>query len=630
MCGIAGVFFKSPKNSFPLRAAAELLKHRGPDDEGYVLLNPETNLAESRSGKDTDPAVSYPSIENPWPETRLAMAHRRLSILDLSACGHQPMADASGEYWVVHNGEIYNYDVLRSELQDAGVQFRSKTDTEVILEAYKKWGRQCLARFNGMWAFAVWDGRKRELFCARDRFGVKPFYYAQAGGDFFFASEIKALLAMPGVPRRPSEKAVWEYLALSAYPRHDETFFEGIKQIEPGSSLIIGESMTVRKEQWYGLPPEMGTGSYGPHAAEKFKLLLEDSVRLRLKSDVPVGSSLSGGLDSSAIVCLMAKKRENPVHAFSSCFENPAYDERKYLEKVLKKTGAEKHLVFPQAKDFWGEIESLVTQQDEPFGSTGLYAQWRVMREARAFKIPVLLDGQGADELLGGYPRYKVNRALSEFRRGNLLALFQTPLAFPASVFLSLPLSMRRKVLDFLPYKRFLRAEAAVKNSEGTSSYIAERCEDQTSLNRTLVRDLTRYKLPALLRYEDRNSMKFSVETRLPFLDYRLVEFAVGLEERAKIDDGVSKKILRDAMRGILPKEIENRRDKMGFVTPDKEWFNEGREFISKLFNLPEACAVSPWVDTRAFKDRAAQGGKWDLFFWRVVNLELWFKAFLT
>ena len=255
MCGIAGAFFRSATISFPIHVMLDALTHRGPDDEGYLLCDLENEAFEERGGADTHPGLNLPSIHQTWPNNvRLVMGHRRLAIIDLSEAGHQPMPDQQKRSWIVYNGELFNYLELRAELEKSGVHFHSQTDTEVILEAYKAWGKTCLNRFNGMWAFALWDSKQKILFCARDRFGVKPFYYVQTEGNFYFASEIKALLLLPQISRVFSEEAVFDYLALSRPYRSGQTFFQNIRALEPGCSLLIGNTGQVKHERWYFFP----------------------------------------------------------------------------------------------------------------------------------------------------------------------------------------------------------------------------------------------------------------------------------------------------------------------------------------------------------------------------------------
>ncbi|MBI1977198.1 MAG: asparagine synthase (glutamine-hydrolyzing) [Candidatus Omnitrophica bacterium] len=614
----------------------DALRHRGPDDEGYLLLNPHDGTFETRAGGDTHPDLHLPSINHlPWPRrTRLVFAHRRLSILDLSATGHQPMSDPQKTMWITYNGEVYNYKEIRQELENLGVRFFSGTDTEVVLEAYKMWGKDCLHKLNGMWAFALWDVRQKILFCARDRFGVKPFYYAQAGLDFFFASEIKPLLLLPQVPRKVSEEAIFDYLVLSLPTREPQTFFKGIQSLEPGHCLTVDLNGDLKYERWYFFPEVIGNKPYQKECASEFRERLSEAVRLRLRSDVRVGSCLSGGLDSSSIVSLAANYNSEPLETFSACFDEERYDERKFIQPVLEKTGAHPHFVFPQGNRFWEEWPELMTAQEEPFGSTSLYAHWCVMREASSRSVHVLLNGQGGDELLAGYPRYQTNRALGQILRGDIRGfplLFKDPRTLGFLMFRLSPsffhLPFIHQIARATP---FLRRDFRGKYFTRHVKYFRDRISCQRNLSESLRSDFLTYILPALLRYEDKNSMHFSVEARLPFMDYRLVEWVFGLEEAAKVEEGVTKRILRESMKGILPEKVRLRSDKMGFATPEEKWLAMGRSAILHFFSKPSKAAVAPWIRVEELKSFLERRHAWNGLLWRVVNLEMWLRTFFT
>lgn len=632
MCGIAGALLKNGVDSFPIHAMTNVIKHRGPDDEGYLLLDPVEGSFESRAGKDTHASLHFPSIDLPWPQaTRLVFGHRRLSILDLSPAGHQPMADFKKEFWITYNGEIYNYKELRRELENLGVRFSSQTDTEVILEAYKMWGTACLHRFNGMWAFAIWDSRKKILFCSRDRFGVKPFYYTQIGSDFFFASEIKALLASGKIAKQASEEAIFDFLVLSLPTREPQTFFRHIQSLGPGHSLTVGLNGHIDIQKWYSFPENIGQNLYEKKSSKEFYELLNNAVRLRLQSDVRVGSCLSGGLDSSSIVALAAKQMKTPLETFSACFEDESCDERKFIQPVLDQTKAHSHFVFPQGLGFWEEWAELTAAQEEPFGSTSLYAHWCVMREASRQKVPVLLNGQGGDELLAGYPRYRINHALGRIAQGDLRAFsyfFKDPrfLGFFAFQLLPPSLFVQRTAVS-MP---FLKRDFLKKHHDRHADYFRARVPCQKNLSQSLKSDFFNYILPSLLRYEDKNSMHFSVEVRLPFMDYRLVEWVFGLEDGAKIHGELNKRILRESMEGTLPENVRLRQDKMGWATPMQHWLAAGDTVQKQFFGKGTAPAVASWIDLKRFKKRIHAGASWDGVLWRVLNLEMWSRTVLT
>lgn len=378
MCGIAGIyrFDQQAVNSSLLAEMAHLQSHRGPDDEGF------------------------------YSNDCVGFAFRRLAIIDLSPAGHQPMVSADGSCWLIFNGEIYNHDALRRELKQHGYTFHSNSDTEVILAAYQHWGVACLHHFNGMWGFALWDSQKQQLFCARDRVGVKPFYYHQNGDRFLFASEIKTLFADQATPRVPNESSIYTYLLYGYVQFGSDTFFKEIKQL-PAAHYLLIDAGGVRIQQYW----QLDHSQYNPsirdaEAIDGFRHLFFDSVRLRLQSDVPVGTCLSGGLDSSAIVCVANQilfgkdKPERTVvtekqKTVSACYEDPSVDERQWITPVIAKTGAQSLLVFPSETGLFTELEKMLWHQDEPIASSSLYAQWCVMRRAREAGVVVMLDGGG-------------------------------------------------------------------------------------------------------------------------------------------------------------------------------------------------------------------------------------------
>lgn len=650
MCAIAGIYSSSgrPAEFGTLEAMTRVQAHRGPDGEGYVLLDP---TGQKKPLELHGPRTASP--ETPRLGHSLGFGHRRLAILDLSPLGHQPMRTHDGRCWVVYNGEIYNYVELRGELQAKGYQFRSSSDTEVLLAAYREWGEACLARFNGMFAFALWDADRRRLFCARDRLGVKPFYYCWNGDQFAFASEIKGLLPVIARPS-PSHRAVFDYLEGAYLDYSGGTFFEGIAQLPPAHSLSV-EGATLTLARYWDLPAGGGDGGFSSSsAAERFRELFHDAVRIRLRSDVPIGTCLSGGLDSSSIVCVANSlmfgdhpevSREiigEQQKTFSSCFEDPAYDERRFIQPVLECTGAEAHYTFPDAKELATVMEHLIWQQDEPFGSTSIFAQWNVMRLAAQRGVKVLLDGQGADELLGGYQGFFGAYFADLTTRRDWLRLTQELLAYrrlhgPIQKYVYANLA--RAVLP-----RWLVGSVRSRMT-GSAEWIAPDFRRQwgpipagppgpeSQFLRMQHQLLTRNGLRALLHYEDRNAMAFGIETRLPFLDYRLVEFLCRLGVRHKIRRGWTKTVLRDAMTGILPEPVRMRVDKMGFVTPEDVWFRTSLRDLAREV-LADARTRSRGylnvdVALREFDAHAAGHKNLNFTIWRWLNLELWCRRFV-
>jgi asparagine synthase (glutamine-hydrolysing) len=651
MCGIAGYlrFDKEKIDMGNFKNLLNTLTHRGPDDSGHALFA----VAAGR-------ALFTDNPERPVDfSPDLAFGHRRLSILDLSEAGRQPMSDESGSLWIVYNGEVYNYKELRDELRTFGHTFRTNTDTEVIIKAYSHWGRECLGRFNGMFAFALWDVKRKTLFCARDRMGVKPFYYWCDGRRFAFASEIKALLKLD-IERSPNKRIVYDYLSNGILDHTDETFFSGIKQLPPAHFLFVSEG-AIETGRWWDIENTELPVLSDEECGGKFLELFEDSIRLRLRSDVPIGTCLSGGLDSSAIVCLanalMFKGDIPPAvvgdrqRTFSSCFEDRKYDERVFIEEVVRKTGAGPYYVFPDGKKLFDEMPRLVWHQDEPFGSTSIFAQWNVMRLASGKGIKVLLDGQGADELLAGYHGYfgsyyvdllkglRLLKLAAEVRAYKSLHGHIQPVIFASVARALLPgfllaslrgLSLMPRSLIGVPIGNpWLHADFE-KTYKGEFDY---GLRFDHALKNQLYTSFTRTSLPALLHYEDRNAMAFSIETRVPFLDYRLVEYVFSLPGEQKLRNGMTKIVLRNAMKGVLPEAVRTRVDKMGFVTPEDVWFRTIlKDRITEIIESTEFRALG-YFDVREIRrefESHVRGEKNISFtIWRWINLFLWENMFI-
>lgn len=653
MCGIFGVWNtnKQPIDLQALLASLGTIRHRGPDDEGYLLVNSSGMKTVSYKGNDGAAQVDLPHIEQVFePRFDAAFGFRRLSILDLSPTGHQPMGNADGSLWIVFNGEIYNYIELRRELQALGYSFHTQSDTEVILNAYDAWGVECLDRFNGMWGFALYDKRKNRLFCARDRFGIKPFYYHFDGKRFVFASEIKAVLRYTGIERRPNDAIVHDYLNYALMDHSHETFFEGVHQLLPAHFLVL-EDAAVRVQRYWDLNPDNRlTLPTDSDYAGRFHELFEDAVRLHLRSDVAVGSCLSGGLDSSAIVCvankLLFSDRVVPSEligekqkTFSSCFEDERFDERKYIESVLAVTSAERNFTFPSPQNLLEDLQRLLWHQDEPFGSTSIYAQWCVMRIAARRGVRVLLDGQGSDEMLAGYHPYFDSYWGTLLTQGSLSALWREWSAYRNQYRVSWWHLIQHTLFSIAPqaFQRRVRANrGALGLRPDFSSKFQTRYPDEnieyrgTPLSKRLYQALVRSSLPALLRYEDRNSMAYSIEARVPFLDYRLVEFVFSLPEEQKIRNARTKFVLRNSMKDVLPEPIRARMDKMGFVTPERVWISgDLKDWVDDIFNS-KSFAENPYLDSSKTKTLLAEhrAGRRDLgsTLWRWINLEQWRK----
>ncbi|MBV8552863.1 MAG: asparagine synthase (glutamine-hydrolyzing) [Acidobacteriaceae bacterium] len=646
MCGIAGLIDCSqPVDARFAKQMVDVVKFRGPDDEGFAYGGDVVNTGLLPKTK----SVSLPSLsvgDSFGKKGGLVLGHRRLSILDLSPAGWQPMCSLDSRFWIVFNGEIYNYQELRTELRTAGHEFRSNCDTEVLLAAYAHWAEECVHHLNGMWGFAILDIQRKLLFASRDRFGVKPFYYAIDGDRFGFSSEIKQLRKAGFGTGRADRFRVAQFLLYQTSNAERETLFQGIRQLLPGEAMqwrIDQGTKAIETFQYYNPSYNRAmrpNGSLGAHR-EEFKYLLQDAVRLRLRSDVPVGTCLSGGLDSSSIVITANRllARNNGCckqKSFTSCFEDARFDEWNFAASVALATGVEAHRVFPNMDKLWDEIDQITWHQEEPFASTSVYAQWNVMRLAHENGIKVLLDGQGSDEVMAGYHLYIPFFLFSLAKEGlwlrlcrEIRALHRTGLWDAAinAIGDPLPLLMLkalRKVLGVRPMMTF-RLSPIMKEEFALppASPIPQRFQDQ--LHHSIFGSLQ-----PLLRFEDRNSMAFSIEARTPFLDYRLVELFLRMCGAFKFRDGWTKPFIRDVMQGTMPEDVRLRADKKGFVTPEIVWYQKEFDRIRSLL-LSADSPVHLWADgskLTAWLDRQKFDRPTDFRLWRLLSVHLWMLRF--
>ena len=638
MCGIAGILNFNSKsiNRNALVKMTEIVKHRGPDDCGIVLFDPTIGVCRTgvieykESGRGEDNHLNW----------SVGFGHTRLSILDLSEQGHQPMENSDGSLWIVHNGEIYNYLEIKTEMIARGYKFRSNTDTEVILNAYQEWGTDCLNKFNGMWAFAIWDRIKKILFCARDRFGVKPFYYYLDGNIFIFASEIKQILECNEYKRKPNEKMIYDYLVIGLENHTTETFFKDIYQLRGGEYAIVDlDSRTFKKIRYYDLSKVSNLDRKESDYYAELKELFIDSVNLRLRSDVPVGSCLSGGLDSSAVVSigssLLKKKGDKIFNTFTACWENQEIDEKKYADAVVAFTGAKGNHVYPSSRDLAQDLSRLIWHQEEPFGSLSIFAQWSVMKAARNRGIPVLLDGQGGDEVFLGYERYYAWFLLELIKKGKLLKFINELVKSIKNSKLT-----QKEVILFYVYFNFnwvraLRLYKKTKpfmNKDFMKSYnITERLDifkKIKAVSDLQVLEIQEIQLSHLLRYADRNSMAFSIETRLPFLDYRLVEFALSVQSEYKIRNGWTKNLIREGLKGIIPEEIRKRKHKIGFEAPQASLM---QAILPNLITgIEKGSTIGKYINMDWLMYTLKSDDLNNPTLWKAVCLDLWFKEFFN
>jgi asparagine synthase (glutamine-hydrolysing) len=552
MCGISGIINKNGNTNLndEIKRINDLIEHRGPDSEGFYF------------------------------EKNFAFGHRRLSILDLSSDGHQPMHYLD-KYVITYNGEVYNYLEIKEELLQNGYIFKSHTDTEVIIASYDMWGEECVHKFNGMWSFAIYDKEKRIIFCSRDRFGVKPFYYAEIDDKFIFGSEIKQLLEF-FEERYVNKRILMDYLVIGYEEHTNETFFENIFKLEQSHNLLYDlETNTFEIKKYYDIAFDNKLNSL--NEKESIELLsqkIEDSISLRLRSDVKVGTCLSGGLDSSSIAAIASKKyfdKKNEkfiaIHAQSTEKEN---DESNLAGDVSNFCNLDLKIVKPSSEDFINNIEEVIYTQEEPFGSPSIFMQYFVMKKAKELNCTVLLDGQGGDEILLGYERYYPAYILSQ----NFIGMFKS--FFNSSK--NSKLTIKQLISYFIYFTNYkLRLKRLIKKSLFikkeylyiiSENLLKENSEKYLNIFDLQLIEIFKTQMPHLLKYEDKNSMRHSIETRLPFIDFNFLETALSLDSSLKIRNGWTKYILRQIVNNLLPKNIVWRKNKFGFEAPTKTWLD--------------------------------------------------------
>lgn len=608
MCGISGIVGACWERT-QLEAMVAIQDHRGPDDSGIYV---------NASGL-------------------VGLGHNRLSIVDLSDAGHQPMVNHNRTAWIVFNGEIYNYVELKSELR--GYPYRSRTDTEIILAAYERWGEACVDHFVGMFAFAIWDERTRTLFCARDRLGVKPFYYAWQDDNFFFASEIKAILSAD-YPARPN-RSIWAtYLAHGIYDHDAETFFAGINSLPPGHTLKVenGE-LTVRC--YWDLPSLAAEPLVlsDDEAAQRLFAYLKESVRLRLRSDVPLGVNLSGGLDSSSLMAVVDSllPDQGEVKAFTASFSDPQYDEQDFAALVPCRNHWSRQLQRLDHRRIWTIAQEALWHQEAPYGGIATLAYHHLHRLAHECGVTVLLEGQGVDEMLAGYSYFRPYHYLDLVQQGRWQELRRE---------LSTCNDGGAWELDAM---RKLRSGHGLSVYQDGTSFLQTQCllpevrglaADQPefphpfegNLANALYRDLRFTKLPRVLRMNDRLSMAFSRELREPYLDHRLVEFLFRLPGDKKIRGGQSKFLLRHAVANLLPDNVRSTA-KRGVVTPQREWLRTILRPQVEDILRSHSFAQRDLFDVKEVRSSYARfcagEGENAFFVWQWVNAELWWRMFI-
>ena len=637
MCGIAGIYHPKGIEIKEIISLSQTLKHRGPDDEGFFL----SNFVHTENCRGEDTITELQSLKHLSEinfQPTLALVHRRLSILDVSALGHQPLLTPDQRYVIVFNGEVYNFKEIRQELEQKGYAFTSNSDTEVVLTAFAEWGSTCVNRFVGMWAFVVFDKQENTLTLSRDRFGIKPLYYFKNENCFAFASEIKALLKLKDVDKSISNQNLGSYLAFGTTANPYQNLFENILDVEPGCNYQYDfNTNELTKTSYFSLEDKLPVNTADIKTnTQKFKELFNDSIALHLRSDVEIGSCLSGGLDSSAIVYSASQQlKEVQLKTITAAYQNKTIDESDYAKLVARDlTNVNDIYTYPDAKSLVADMDKMIYAQDLPIGSTSIFAQWEVMKCAGQNNIKVLLDGQGADEILGGYynfagihliellKSFKFNRFFKEYNQLKQNFTPQIKNAVLRAAYYYLPESIQHQLranerlsYNFINPENLKELELTIPKRGGKTF------DEHVNLS-------VKFGMYELLRYEDRNSMAFSIESRVPFLDHRLVEFIRTLPTDQKIYGGWTKYVLRKMLNNKVNDKVVWRKDKKGFVTPQQDWKNELISALTtelKQSNLPSIMNRN-YVLQLCDKDLSNTTHLSE--FWRAYSVIKWYNTF--
>lgn len=624
MCGISGVLsLESNVDIEKIIKMNDAVKHRGPNDEGYYIYD-KSGLDQIYTGEDSSKEavelinknINQSQFENP----RLVLSHRRLSIIDLSVDGFQPMVNQNKI--LVYNGEIYNYIEIKQTLMDNGVLFKTNSDSEVLLKAYSYWGEDCVNYFDGMWSFAIWDKEENKLFCCRDRFGEKPFFYYFDGKTFIFGSEIKQILEY-GIKFEVNNIVLNRFIKFSLLDIDNETFFSNIYSLLPAHNLTIKVSdkipeLKIRK--YYELATNNKNTIDFDFATQEIGKLLERSINYRLRSDVRVGSCLSGGLDSSSIVTLASKNisRANSntknFDTFTAVYDDsPDVDERYYSDIVVNQTEVRNHQTKPTAKILEEELDRLLWHQEQPIHSFSVFAGWMVMKEAKNQKVTVLLDGQGGDETLLGYSRLMSYFLFDQLKSYKLFNLIKSIVNQSAKTDMKIIRTIAELIYFNLGFIRNFRQKNRYKgllkknfNRQNRTDYKIKNLLTVKTLKSGQEKDLNQL-LTSLLRYEDRNAMAHSIETRLPFLSKEFVDFCYSTPGEILLKNGWSKSTLRNYMSGKMSEIVTFRRRKLGFAIPEEKWMTELESSINKMLNeeiLSENYFNVNWVKKNKLKKK--------------------------
>lgn len=665
MSGISGIVNVRGIKTLSIKSMTDIIRHRGPDDEGFVLFENNGQFY-CCAGQETpkivweskllySPVISIDRI--PDNTFNLALGHRLLSIKDFSALNHQPMSYNNNRYWICYSGKIYNAPEIKNELIVLGHQIKSGADSELILAAYSEWGPSFLNKLNGVWAFCIYDHYLKEIFLTRDRFGVKPLYYwFSPEGDFCFASEIKQFTTLPGWKAKVNYARAYDYLTYSFTDHTDETLFDGVFQLHSGSffkapinNIIPTTSGRLNSVKWYQFKSDPFKGTFN-EACHVFNTLLKDSVFTQMPDKIAFGTFLSGGLDSSSIVCIIDdllknnKGLKNLPKTFSAYSDNNCFSEKEWIDIVIKHTSTTNLFIKPDVNDVIKFSSKVIWHQDEPYQSQSALLGYLLYKLAKANEINVILNGQGADEYLGGYGQFTMARFANYVRHFKFLTLLNEIKNLRKIRSVS-NLSLTKEIAFHLLPDPIVRIASNFRSSSDSVKKVINYSKINKKISHPfdvipvkyhsipeIVVHLTFYStLPKYLRWEDRNSMAHSIEARTPFMDHRLVEFSFSLPDHFLEKDGINKRILREAMRQTLPEAIKNRKDKMGFITPEEQWVKQDNPiwFRNKILNAVEITGGIVKPDAVKYFDDMVKGDvAFDYLYWRLILFSEWIEKF--
>lgn len=622
MCGFVGQFSLNGeiRNPATIDRALQLLEHRGPDSEGKISINTKIGT--------------------------LALGFRRLSIIDLSSAANQPFSSLDGRFTMLFNGEIYNYLELRKSLLAKGRKFQTSSDTEVLMASWEEWGVESLEKFTGMFSIIIYDSFRETLFGARDAFGIKPFYYSVNSKNFTFASEIPAVLAMNNLAPSLNLATATNYISTGSYDRDSETFFDGISQLQPGHLLRIEfneRNLKPEIERWWHPLVRIDEGISFEEASEQFRHEFLSSVSMHLRSDVKIATALSGGLDSSAIVgAIRHLNPDMPIHTFSYHAEGTSADESLWIKKMNSLSNSSPHKVLIYQKEFKDDLDDLIMSQGEPFSSTSVYAQFRIYKAAREEGVTVMLDGQGADEVLAGYFGYPENRLMSLLEKGKFLEAGRflynwsklpgrsTAQLFRSEIGLLLDRSpdfLKPYVNSIMPFSRQIQTKG--RGTDKQDPYLTNYDWKGRRLSERLQLEQFSGVLSSLLRHSDRNSMRWSIESRVPFLTPQISRLALSFPENYLLSSkGQTKSVFRHAMKGLVDLSVIERMDKIGFKTPENEWFEPSIYQDDQFLYEIKDTGFMAKSDFRDIFHRKLIEGNSNSLRWRAYNLQRWMQLF--